>query len=715
LELSRRFKISFGLILSAAAHGQITVTPTVVTATAATLTCSLTNVPPASDVSVACIGKGVSYGPPWVWHFVNGQDQSGYQVLDGNAVNFSASFSNNVMHWFMSIQPNGGAITRRDGTFGALAPLTATAKGPNQINLTWPPVPNPGYGYLVEVHSSADPRYQNFTEIQPIPWVRGFTCDPSVIINGASCTASDPGFVNVYNPPSNGVPYWVTDATYQDPQDGSAAQFIVWGLLPGTAYEFRFRPYSALGGLGPYSAIASATTAAYQVRYVSPSGSDSADGLTPGTAWRSLAFGSSQITCGQVLMVAKGSYGPDTVGMNQACSPAAKAVIRAEAGAVLASVTPGASHAVSISGASCVLDGLKISFGANLGDYDVAVGGSHNALLGLDVSAAVVPTTKGGVNVLGSSILIYASALHDYGSPDGNQNPGGNNGFPLAVQNSTGDVIWSNHLSRGGHDVSLCIRSCVANRWLNNVMDGGWGMGLEAIQGSTGNLLEGSYIYHVGRGVPFYKPGVEISSAGNVVRRNVVVGSQSWSFEISALYGGDTVHGVSVYNNTGYQNAGWIFGSANGGLAAYDGVLVADNISFAEGTATDIYQGNTTGQITFNSLATVDGAGAVDPAARVVIWNHAAGGDFQYPKTVDFADTNYAPPWSNNAPLVVDPLFVAVAANDYHLRAGSPMIGAGVLVVDSVWPSVSLSNDVGAFAAAGAGVRVLSRVPLPAR
>src|SRR5215475_15460838 len=55
--------------------------------------------------------------------------------------------------------------------------IAATVKGPNQINLTWPPISNPGYGYLVEIQSAKDARYSAWTEIQPIPSAGGYTCD----------------------------------------------------------------------------------------------------------------------------------------------------------------------------------------------------------------------------------------------------------------------------------------------------------------------------------------------------------------------------------------------------------------------------------------------------------------------------------------------------------------------------------------------------------
>src|SRR5215472_4262043 len=114
--------------------------------------------------------------------------------------------------------------------------VAAISKGPNQINLTWTGVPNPGYGYLVEIQSAADSRYSGWQEVKPIPVASGYTCDNTVVIRGGTCNISDPSGVHVYNPPTNGIPYWVTEANYIDPQDGTAAQFIAAGLKPNTTY-----------------------------------------------------------------------------------------------------------------------------------------------------------------------------------------------------------------------------------------------------------------------------------------------------------------------------------------------------------------------------------------------------------------------------------------------------------------------------------------------
>src|SRR6516165_1917461 len=99
--------------------------------------------------------------------------------------------------------------------------IAAVAKGPNQINLVWPALSDTHYGYLVEIQSASDTRYAQWTELQPIPTATGYKCDNSVVYQGGTCNISDPSGAHVYNPATNGVPDWVTDANYTDPQDDS--------------------------------------------------------------------------------------------------------------------------------------------------------------------------------------------------------------------------------------------------------------------------------------------------------------------------------------------------------------------------------------------------------------------------------------------------------------------------------------------------------------
>lgn len=589
---------------------------------------------------------------------------------------------------------------------GALS-IAAAAKGPNQINLTWRGILNPVDGYLVEIQSDADSRYSSYTELQPIPKAGGYTCNPSVQRNGASCNISDPSGVHVYNPPTNGIPYWVTEATYIDPQDGSPAQFIAWGLKSNTSYNFRVRSYSG-NTLGSYSPTATATTANYPVRYVSPKGKDSNDGTGPDSAhaWLTLTHGSSALRCGQELIVMGGSYAGDNITMGQSCAPGNKAVVMVNPGdtAILTSSRSINVGPIILKGNYVVVDGIisNSSTGDPGGSFDAVIDGNHDALLNVTVSPAVIPSfLQSGVQINGDHNLIYRSYLHDYGSPDATQNPEGNGGFVLVLPSaaSSNNVIWSNHLTRGGHDVSLCLGGCNSNRWLNNVMDGGWGMAWEAVYtGAQNNLVEGSFVKDVGQLITAYKPSFEISQGPNTLRRNVVVNGKSVALEVSALYGGTTVTGSLIYNNVFYGGRSCYFQSHNQGVAAYDGVVFANNICYKfTGDATAIYLANKTNQIMYNDILGGDDKGRPQPDRAIIVWNQDGNGTYQYPQTLAYADTKYNPPFSHNKGLDINPQFVDEAKLDFHLKRDSRLIGAGTTIKDSVWGSTAGNVDLGAF------------------
>lgn len=191
-------------------------------------------------------------------------------------VNLLAQVSSNTsMSSRVSISSGGRAPANLISSF------SATAKGPNQINLTWGAAPSPGYGYTVEIQSGGDARYSSYTELQPIPTASGYTCNAALSYNGVTgCNISDGDGDYVYTPPVNGVPYWVTENQYIDPQDGTAAQFIAWGLKNNTAYNFRVRAYTGntSPSYGPYSSTATVTTANYTQKYVSTTGDDNNTG-----------------------------------------------------------------------------------------------------------------------------------------------------------------------------------------------------------------------------------------------------------------------------------------------------------------------------------------------------------------------------------------------------------------------------------------------------
>ena len=604
-----------------------------------------------------------------------------------------------------------------------LAPPTIAAhvKGPDQINLTWAALADPGYGYLVEIRSPGDDRFKDWTELEPIPRASGYTCDNSIVVRGGRCNISDPNGTQVHNPPNHGIPYWVTEAQYVDPQDGSPAQFIAWGLKPHTSYSFRVRSY--LGNASPvfstYSNIAGGTTSDYALRYVSPAGKDSNDGTGADSAhaWRTLSHGAGAIACGQVLMVMGGTYATDEIRMTQKCTPAAKAVVLVNPGdmATIASQPANSGHALVVAGEHVVIDGLGVASGGTpIGEYDAEIGGSHNALLNVEFRPPVIPSFKFGVVVSGQSNLVYRSYLHDYGSPDATQNPDGNGGFVLALLGwgSTGNVVWSNHLTRGGHDESLCKSGCRYNRWLNNVMDGGWGHGWVGVYGggpADHNLVEGNFIKGVGQLTPAYKPAIQVSGAYNTVRRNVVVDTRRWASEVSSFEGGTASYDL-IYNNVFYNSGGCYFQSSSRGVRAYNNVVYANNICYKiEEVAFRIYLGNTTDRNTNNDILSVDAAGKLQPDRDFFVWNQLGGGTYENGKSIAAAEQSYAPVFSRNKVLSVPPRFVDEANRDFHLSAGSRLLDAGIAISDAEWGSTPVPVDLGAY-----GIAATKAVPAPA-
>ncbi len=346
-----------------------------------------------------------------------------------------------------------------------------------------------------------------------------------------------------------------------------------------------------------------------------------------------------------------------------------------------------------------MIDGLHIaSTGVAEGEYDIEIRGSYNALIDVEAHPPVIPSFKFGVMIGGSHNLVYRCYLHDYGSPDPSQNPDGNGGFlaTLLGGGATGNILWSNHLTRGGHDESLCKAGCRSNRWLNNVMDGGWGQGWIGVFGTDHNLVEGNVIKGVGQLVPYFKPAIQISGAGNTVRRNVVLQSRTWALEVSAF--DQTASSNLIYNNVFYRPGGCYFQSSSRGARAYYNDIFANNIcNKIQDLATQIYLGNTTNRIAANDFLSVDAAGKPQPDRPLVIWNQLGGGTFETPKSIAAADRTYDPPFSMNLTVSVPPQFVDEAGLDLHLSAASPLLGAGLPMANDRWGSSNGAVDLGAF------------------
>lgn len=563
--------------------------------------------------------------------------------------------------------------------------ITATAKGPNQINLTWAPVADPGYGYRIEIQSNGDSRYLSWTSL--------------TFRNGR-----------------NYLPYWVTEDHYRDPLDatsgdGTACQYPVYGLKNNTTYNFRVRSYAKNDGgadtYSNYSATATATTSNYNVRYVSTTGSDSNNGQSTSSPWRHIYYACRQAVPGTVVYIMGGNYADDYVYITQNGTPTAKIVIQTHPGDSVA-ITGGDynGHTGYITGSYVVIDGIKANYGQNNGENWI-ITGTRNAIVDCDFGSVPNAGYATLVKVTGTYNLIHNNYLHDSGSgANGNQS---GTVCTLFGNSANRNVVQYNRLSRGAHDTGLVKNGASYNKWLNNLHDGGWGLGWECVSDSIAacqyNLFEGNEVAGVqqaGNGT-VYKPGIEISGNYNTVRRNVIHSGYSHGIEVSYI-SGYGAHSNLIYNNTIYKNGGAGIAFFSGGSIA--GNVVANNIFYYNGlrnpydnAAIEVFSyPSTTISVKNNLILYKSSSGAENPAYACIDWG-ATG----TPRTVAYANSNLSG-FSGN--ITDTPGFINETGSDFHLKSSSKAINAGVVVTDNTWGTIAYRGaapDLGAFEYSEAG------------
>lgn len=268
--------------------------------------------------------------------------------------------------------------------------ITATAKGPDQINLTWsaPTGCNSAaqssivcYGYIVSIQSAGDSRYSSYTPYVFTPQASGDANDQN----------TDPTCIYCFQPYMNGttLPIWVTESQYVDPQDGTAAQAIIFGLKNNTTYNFKVRAFRYYTGTvySAYSTAASATTANYTMRYVNvATGSDSNGGTDPITdAWLTIFHAGATVTAGTCVMIYPGNYNADYLHpVHSGTSAAAKIVFMSEPGAASPVFTGNSAGTPPIDNYAnyIVVDGLSSVATPGAGAKEVNWIGAYGALLG---------------------------------------------------------------------------------------------------------------------------------------------------------------------------------------------------------------------------------------------------------------------------------------------------------------------------------------------
>ncbi len=564
--------------------------------------------------------------------------------------------------------------------------ITEMAKGPNQINLTWPADSNPGWGYIVEIHSDSDSRYSSWTEIAGTR-------------NGRQW-----------------LPYWVTESHYLDVADGSgtengsAAQWMQYGLQHNTTYNFRVRTFGKQDdGTTVYSAYSNTaqatTTYPSTIRYVTVTGAGSKDGTSWDNAWDHISD-ANNVSAGTLVLVGGGNYTSDNLTPSNSGTQANRIVFQAKPGDTVTITSTTENNTILLGTNYVVVDGINVD--NSDGDYRVYITGSRNALVNCEIDGA--GSSWDTVNTSGDYNLIHYCYIHDSGTS------GADDGYACTQNAADRNIVQYTNISRGGHDTGLTQNGSDYNKWLNNLHDGGWGLGWECTgsPASQYNLVEGSVIKDVLANYTTSntsdKPGIELSSNYNTIRRNSIYDGISSSYpntryspgvEISQQLGTAASNNL-VYNNTIYHNSGpaiTMFDSNqrnntiknniiyyNSDPVPSDGDGPLDRTIFlAENYAGTTITNNL---ILFKNWSTL----VEDPNHAICVkgWGGTA-------KSVADADTDWVEFSSNYS---FTPNFIDEAIREFHLQSTSQAIDAGVQVPDSTWGTLGydgLAPDIGAF------------------
>jgi parallel beta-helix repeat protein len=564
--------------------------------------------------------------------------------------------------------------------------ITAIAKGPNQINLTWSAVTNPGWGYKVEIQSDNDSRYSSWTEL---PITR----------NGR-----------------NYLPYWVTENHYTDITDGSGtsmgsvAQFQMYGLKHGTTYNFRVRCYAKTDAgvevYGSYSNTATATTTTPStIRYVTPGGAGLKNGTSWENAWPKISS-ANNVSAGTLILVRSGNYTNDHFYPTNSGTQTNRIILQAEpvSGTTVTITSTDKPQTIVLRTNYVVVDGINID--DSTAEYKVYITGSRNAIVNMDIDVNQ-QASDCGPYITGIYNLVHYCYFHD--------SPKQDDTYVLVIYNGGYNVVQYSHGSRGGHDTTLVIGAAKYNQIKNNLYDGGYGMGIEIITTVAGyNLVEGNVIKNAGKNQTYYfKPGIEISSSYNTVRRNIIqdggnTSSQSLlagGIELSQMGGYVAASNNLIYNNVIVHNAGYgIYGS---GTAQNN--IIANNIFYDNGDpiigngpdqpSADIsimLYGNYSGTVYKNNLILYRNwsTGLEDPNHGLINkdWESTS-------RTLAYAHTYYSPYFQNNFGSIT-PDFIDYANRELHLKSTSGLIDAGIPVKDNTWGTIGFSGsapDIGAF------------------
>jgi parallel beta-helix repeat protein len=378
-------------------------------------------------------------------------------------------------------------------------------------------------------------------------------------------------------------------------------------------------------------------------KYVSTTGSNGANGNTTGTAYQTLGYALTQVGAGDTILMRGGTY-PEHITSAPAGTSWSNKVI-------IANYPSGGGYA----GSGCPILGSG---------EEVWINGSGTNTVDLYNTERYIEWD--GINVDGSNADSFC--IHIEGWAGGNAH----------------HIRWKNSEIKDS-PFSLVMISNVAsgltgsNEFINNHLHGG-GYGRDAGHLAAwyshgfylqmkDNLISGNRISDFGGGGVHVYNGDGQTSSDNVICYNIIhdayaeSGGQKWG-----VIDADTGLRTQIYGNViyGMPNNG---GGATMGILAYVGTNCAiyNNTVYGNGDDGIIVQPGASGTLVRNNVC-YGNAGTQ--------YRNDAGGS----TTAD-----------HNSTSGTNPLFVNTTTKDFHLQAGSPLIGAGT-------PHGAIAHsDIGAF------------------
>lgn len=307
--------------------------------------------------------------------------------------------------------------------------------------------------------------------------------------------------------------------------------------------------------------------------YVSPGGSDAADGLAPASAWATLVHAAAEVGPGDTVRVADGDY----QGFYLTTSGSAESPIHflAEGDAVrIVQDNPITDDGINLEGASHVIvEGFVVDGRTRAGIR--AVLGSHVTIRG----------NRLGYN---SRWGLFTGFVDDL-LAEGNEAHHSQDEHGIYVSNSSDrPVVRGNHLhhnhANGLHmngDADACCGDGLIEDALveNNVIHGngvGGGSGIN-LDGGVGAVIRNNLLYdNHASGISLYRIDAAGPSTGNLVVNNTIVNAADgrWCVNLRDGATGNTVRNNILYNHHSYRGALSVSANSLPGLVSdYNAVI----------------------------------------------------------------------------------------------------------------------------------------------